>query len=52
MSNVMPATSEPIVAIRDVHQSFGTVEVLKGIGFDANQIAELAERGIIGKPTS
>ena len=29
-----------------------TVEVLKGIGFDANQIAELAERGIIGKPTS
>ena len=29
-----------------------TVEVLKGIGFDANQIAGLAERGIIGKPTS
>ena len=27
-----------------------TVEVLESIGFDADQIAELAERGVIGKP--
>ncbi len=30
----MTATSEPIVAIRDVHQSFGEVEVLKGISLE------------------
>src|SRR5438552_18182534 len=27
------ANSEPIVALRDVHQSFGDVEVLKGVSF-------------------
>ncbi len=30
----MTAASEPIVAIRDVHQSFGDVEVLKGISLE------------------
>ncbi len=31
----MPATAtEPIVVIRDVHKSFGDVEVLKGVSFD------------------
>ena len=27
----MPSTSEPIVVLHDVHQSFGAVEVLKGV---------------------
>jgi len=29
----MPASAEPIVVLSDVHQAFGTVEVLKGISF-------------------
>ena len=31
MSEISAASAEPIVDIRDVHQSFGKVEVLKGI---------------------
>ncbi|MEO6434485.1 MAG: ATP-binding cassette domain-containing protein, partial [Tepidisphaeraceae bacterium] len=30
----MPSTSEPIVVLRDVHQSFGAVEVLKGVSLE------------------
>ncbi len=30
----MPSTSDPIVVLRDVHQSFGAVEVLKGVSLE------------------
>ncbi len=30
----MPTSDSPIVSIRDVHQSFGAVEVLKGVSMD------------------
>ena len=30
----MQSTSEPIVSVRDIHKSFGAVEVLKGVSFD------------------
>ena len=34
MSIVTTAPIEPIVALSDVHQSFGAVEVLKGISLE------------------
>jgi polar amino acid transport system ATP-binding protein len=32
-----PPTGEPIVSLRDVHKSFGNLEVLKGISFDVRK---------------
>ncbi|TGW06539.1 histidine/lysine/arginine/ornithine ABC transporter ATP-binding protein, partial [Mesorhizobium sp. M2D.F.Ca.ET.145.01.1.1] len=29
--------AEPAIQIRDLHKSFGAVEVLKGISLDANE---------------
>ncbi len=36
-SAVPGAATEPIVSIRDVHQSFGAVEVLKGVSLDVSR---------------
>ena len=30
----MQSTSEPIISVREIHKSFGAVEVLKGVSFD------------------
>ena len=41
MSEISAASAEPIVDIRDVHQSFGKVEVLKGISLS------IPKRGVV-----
>ena len=34
----MPSTSEnPMISVKDVHKSFGSLEVLKGVSFDVNK---------------
>ena len=43
----------PLVQIRDIHKSFGALEVLKGIDFDVNegQVVTLIGRSGSGKST-
>ncbi|TPQ46150.1 peptide ABC transporter ATP-binding protein [Prosthecomicrobium hirschii] len=37
MTRPAKATGEPIVSLRDVHKSFGELEVLKGVSFDVRK---------------
>ncbi len=37
MQDAPPTEQEPIVAIRDLHKSFGQIEVLRGISFDVRK---------------
>jgi polar amino acid transport system ATP-binding protein len=48
----MPPTAEPIVVLNDVHQSYGPVEVLKGVSFSVARAAVVCIIGPSGSGKS